>query len=303
MNCPVCDWASADVRPTVRRVQYVSCRRCGNFEITFEAAQLCPHIETVWRLRIAAWVRHTSRNSDKELLVGERDLRRIQENWRPRPVSEKLDALLVALAESSKYPGAATIVNPQCDLVLGWCDDVDELTFLLDALNARDLAHSTRGMDEWKVTARGWERVDALRSNLPPDSNLVFVAMSFAPELDGAWIQGYKAGLEDAGYRPERVDSTEHNGKIDDRILAKIREARFVIVDVTTQNRGAYFEAGFALGLGREVIWSVRQDDLEKVHFDTRQFNHIVWTDPVDLRTRLSNRVLAVFGRGALRNS
>jgi len=47
------------------------------------------------------------------------------------------------------------------------------------------------------------------------------------------------------------------------------------------------------MGLGRPVIWSCRDDDLKNVHFDTRQYNHIVWNEPADLRAQLTNRIKA----------
>jgi hypothetical protein len=59
-----------------------------------------------------------------------------------------------------------------------------------------------------------------------------------------------------------------------------------------------YFEAGFAMGLGRHVIWTCRQDEIEKLHFDIRQYNCIDWTNPAELSSRLRNRLEALFGRG-----
>jgi hypothetical protein len=61
---------------------------------------------------------------------------------------------------------------------------------------------------------------------------------------------------------------------------------------------GVYFEAGFAQGLGIPVIWTCRSDQISHVHFDTRQFNHILWTTPEDLKVRLFNRIGAVVGLG-----
>ena len=63
---------------------------------------------------------------------------------------------------------------------------------------------------------------------------------------------------------------------------------------------GVYFEAGFALGLGLQVIWVCRQDQVELMHFDTRQYNHIAWSDPDDLYKRLKNRIVALLGVGPL---
>jgi NADPH:quinone reductase-like Zn-dependent oxidoreductase len=58
---------------------------------------------------------------------------------------------------------------------------------------------------------------------------------------------------------------------------------------------GVFFEAGFAKGLGREVIFIVREADIEelKEHFDTRQYNHIVYDSAEDLRKKLYNRICA----------
>ena len=79
--------------------------------------------------------------------------------------------------------------------------------------------------------------------------------------------------------------------------MTEIKNSRFVVADVTDQRPGVYFEAGYAMGLGLPVIWSVREDDLQKVHFDTRQYNHIVWRAAVDFVQQLYNRVSAVIGR------
>jgi hypothetical protein len=48
------------------------------------------------------------------------------------------------------------------------------------------------------------------------------------------------------------------------------------------------------------VIWCVRSDCLEHVHFDTRQFAHIVWTDADDLYAKLYNRIAAVIGKAPI---
>jgi len=65
------------------------------------------------------------------------------------------------------------------------------------------------------------------------------------------------------------------------------------VADFTGSRGGVYFEAGFALGLGIPVIWSCRKNDVKKVHFDTRQYNHIVWNDSSDLYRQLRDRIEA----------
>ena len=92
---------------------------------------------------------------------------------------------------------------------------------------------------------------------------------------------------------PVRVDLVPHNDNIIDKIIAEIRTCQFMVADFTGQKAGVYFEAGFAKGLGRRVIWTCREDDFENVHFDIAQFSHIIWKDPRDLRTRLAARIRA----------
>ena len=43
-----------------------------------------------------------------------------------------------------------------------------------------------------------------------------------------------------------------------------------------------------------------RKDVIDKnlIHFDTRQFNHIVWTTPEELRKRLVERIAPTIGDG-----
>jgi len=91
-----------------------------------------------------------------------------------------------------------------------------------------------------------------------------------------------------------RVDLKEHNEKICDVIVAEIRKSSFLVADFTGDRGGVYFEAGFAKGLGIPVIFSCQKGEWEeKLHFDTRQYNHIIWETPEDLKNKLKNRIMA----------
>ncbi len=117
--------------------------------------------------------------------------------------------------------------------------------------------------------------------------------MAFDPSLDDAYATGIEPAIRATGLSVIRVDKVEHNGVVTDLIQAEIRRAQVTIADVTLQRQGVYFEAGLALGLGRIVIWSCREDEIKQVHFDTRQYSHVVWKDPADLRSKLETRIRA----------
>ena len=161
--------------------------------------------------------------------------------------------------------------------------------------------HATR------VSHRGYARYQELEGK-SADSSQAFVAMWFDSSMDAVYQDAIAPAIEDAGYAPTRVDNVQHNRKIDDEIIALIRRSRFVVADFTAGNPkesrgGVYYEAGFAYGLGREVIHTCRADFVEALHFDTRQYNHIVWSgdDLPQFRKDLRHRIEATIGRGPIR--
>lgn len=146
--------------------------------------------------------------------------------------------------------------------------------------------------------AKGWAHLASLsQGNVRSDRG--FVAMWFDPSMDKADL-AIATSIREAGYQAVRIDRHQHNNRIDDEIIAAIRQSKFVVADFTGQRGGVYFEAGFALGLGIPVIWLCRQDDLAKIHFDNRQYNFILWDGDKldDLKAALRNRIEATIGAG-----
>jgi nucleoside 2-deoxyribosyltransferase len=117
--------------------------------------------------------------------------------------------------------------------------------------------------------------------------------MWFDESMNDYYKDGIKKAIEEAGYTAVRIDLKEFNNKICDELIAEIKRSKFLIADFSGLRSGVFFEAGFAKGLDREVIFTVREADVEKLkeHFDTRQYNHIVYDSPEDLRKKLYNRI------------
>lgn len=202
-----------------------------------------------------------------------------------------------------------TTVGPKAAGLFGWSGSIekDEVTFLLEMLAETGLIRlgTQRPIPEITVLGKGYEQVSDAATNAPFDQ--AFVAMWFDDSMLNAYEIGIEAAVRELGYRPLRIDRKEHLNKIDDEIIAEIRRSRFIVADFTSNagnpRGGVYFEAGYALALGKPVIWTCRQDLIDHVHFDTRQFNHIVWSSPEELATRLKHRIGAVLGHGPLTSS
>ena len=193
---------------------------------------------------------------------------------------------------------------------MAWSESisVDEMQYLLDYIVDRAwLDRNEKEVPEgYVITVKGYERIEELKT-VNTESSQAFVAMWMHNSLDGAWEHGIEPGIRDAGYKALRIDRKEHNDKIDDQIIAEIKRSRFVVADFAQGKDGArggvYFEAGFAKGLGIEVIFTCRQDLKKVIHFDTRQYNHIFWQEPEELRKKLANRISATVGDGPLKES
>jgi nucleoside 2-deoxyribosyltransferase len=140
------------------------------------------------------------------------------------------------------------------------------------------------------ITQDGWFEIE--KELEMSYSKQVFFAMWFDKSMDKA-AKMIEEAIKDCGLKVMRIDRKEHNNEIAGEILLEIMNSRIVIADVTGQRNGVYFEAGFALGHQKSVIWSCQSDDLKNVHFDTRQYNHVLWNNEDELYTKLKDRILA----------
>lgn len=190
---------------------------------------------------------------------------------------------------------------------------MSEVTYLLDYLEKSKWIEQAPlqrpdGTKEYSITPGGYAHLAELETRAVY-SKQAFVAMWFDSSMDSAYTQGIEKGIRDAGYEPVRIDRKDHNNKIDDEIVAEIRRSRFVVADFTHgeagMRGGVYYEAGFAHGLNIPVVFTCREDVIGKVHFDTRQYNHITWTDDnLDgFRKAVADRISATIGDGPLRNN
>jgi nucleoside 2-deoxyribosyltransferase len=198
-----------------------------------------------------------------------------------------------------------------------WAEDLSELVFILDSYLAHEKgflnctiknANSTLPQAKLQISAKGW---DHLESGVPnAESNTAFVAMCFNPkrsDLKEMFESGIERGAEDAGYEAIRVDRTDHLSLVDDEIKALIRKSRFIIADLTEQRGGVYFEAGFAMGLGLQVIWTCEEQEFEKdkLHFDVEHYDFLRWKKgALDVfRKQLQQRIEANFEKGKFKRA
>ena len=229
------------------------------------------------------------------------------------PVPKRGERLLRFLVDQTKSAGDEVDVNDLDGQAFAWSESTQwsEISYLLKYLNGRGLIEMIdRSSVAVKrhgtvVTVNGFGFIEDITTT--PDSSQAFVAMWFSEEMDDAYWKGIRPAIEEAGYEPLRIDLKPDVKKIDDEIFAEIRRSRFLVADMTQGDDGArggvYFEAGLAEGLGLPVLYTCHKDWMKHIAFDTRQFFHIEWDTPDELREDLVTRIRARVGEGPLRGS
>lgn len=219
-------------------------------------------------------------------------------------VREKLNILLRYVAKLSGFPGQSIAIDTANDYSVVCGKNAKEAQFCVDSLKDQGLISVELTMDKTplcRITASGWQELERQEQSGAESPN-GFIAMWFDPSQDTA-REAIKAAIAEAGYLPIRIDEVQHVNRIDDEIIARIRSSKFMVADFTGQRQGVYFEAGFMLALGRQVIWICHESAFSDVHFDARQYNTIVYSDLLNLKSNLRLRIEAILGKGPIKAS
>jgi hypothetical protein len=304
-KCPVCSEKATPIHLYQGGSTKLNCSRCGIFEIGTIAAHEISHWSHQQRVNLSGWIRENQNCKIVSSNLGQ------VANLRDLSVGEKAEKILIQLASKFPKPGEITDLSGSAHLeflAVGRLTDTKELRFFIhDYLYAEmgfllrhELVTELGDDSRYSISPKGWAYLESLRHG-NPDSQIGFIAMWFDESMNDAWM-AIDSGIRDAGYKAFRVDQKEHNNDITDEIIAGIRGSKFLVADLTRHRNGVYFEAGFAKGLGLEVIWLCRKSDEKDRHFDIRQLSCIFWEEDKlpELTKALKNRIEATIGRGLL---
>lgn len=234
--------------------------------------------------------------------------------WYPKTFAERTDCIIKYLGEHIVHTGQRILLSYNEILSLLFIDryDIaktgmgleyitrshdeceDEARYMLDslvdaAIIEYDYDNSSDTVFYVRLTPKGYARVDEIQKNTS-SGKAVLVAMKFGDDTRPL-REAIRLGIQKAGYVAVFIDEVQHNDFITPELLKHIRDSKFVVADLTHQNNGAYFEEGYAMGLGKPVIQLCQQDT--KLHFDIAQKNTIMWQVETDIPEKLCNRIMA----------
>ena len=175
---------------------------------------------------------------------------------------------------------AESISSPSQELADGLLEELQNRGLVKIGYISKTISDGTTFMNV-DLSLEGWERHYAAKHG-QLDGNYGFIAMQFGDSVLAPFVEDVvkPAVKDDLGYNLVDMDDVGRAGVIDNIMREQIKGATFVVVDLTHDNPGAYWEAGYAEGLGKPVIYICEKEKFEtqKTHFDTNHCTTVPWS-------------------------
>jgi hypothetical protein len=293
-NCFVCKHDIPETGTQANGITLIDCPVCSKFEVSEQILLNREGIEDD-KLHIysGALREHEQRGESPYYF---RDVPTLLASVRvPANTFDKLDKLLLAIDARSSYFGQELHVRIQTDYSLAYSQNENEFQNLLQM--AGKIGYVSRhprvgGHDRIALDTDGLNRlIDLQKTQIRSDQ--AFVAMNFDGSMEKVYETGIAPALEATGFKPMLISRKDHDNKIDDEIIAEINRSGLLIADFTGQRQNVYYEAGYAKGLGIRVIFCCRENQIKEAHFDVRQYYHVTWNTPEELKEKLTRRIQA----------
>ena len=191
-----------------------------------------------------------------------------------------------------------------------YSNNKEELDYLFMDYHILETKFINKFNNKLEISPKGWARLDELKIKIQ-ESNIGFIAMKFTDELEEYSKKWFEGGIKDAGYEAAAMYKDQHTNLIDNEMIAQIKRSKFLVCDLTENSSGAYYEAGFAHGLNKPVMFLCEKKFFEDkvnggVHFDTNHYPIRFWeygdNNGKALQKVLKNWIEATVGRGLLKD-
>ena len=284
-KCPVCREMLNDKieRYTGDNVWY-SCPRCSDFIVSRTLDKKFKMIENgVWRWVTSHYIKSMN-NAGRKVDLHTGNIEDIFKQELPDPV-EQSENLLRAIGSKIKIASESIKINAQYFSAVIGAKDSENVDYIGEYLENKNLIkYEIEGSGKPNriigLTVEGWEKYHELKTG-SVDTTLAFMAMKFDdPELDQVYSDHIKPTVDGTGFELRKLNDIPKAGLIDNHIRAEIRRSRLLLADLTHGNNGAYWEAGYAEGIGIPVIYLCKKAyfDEGKTHFDTNHHTTVLWS-------------------------
>jgi hypothetical protein len=319
-KCPICNNpASIHHLETAQRI---NCDICGPFNIGWPIPEFTEDEKIKLRYHYAKLKPNDKKRVKEYITNANKDdfLKKLDDI---PLLLKKIDLVLEYFDEKTKFFHQEISINMQKDYRLFFCRNRDEFQEIIDYLKKLNYIRIlTEGnISSFHLLPDGLKYLEG--TNKKRKYNQCFVAMWFNDKTEKAYSEAILPAIKnDSGYEAYKVNNNdEKNGWIPDTIIKEIKRSKFMVVDLTGYRAGVYYEAGFAEGIGLEVIYTCNENWfnnstneikmpfkckdcgnneylLDNVHFNLKQRKMILWNENnlTDFRISLSEKIGAIIG-------
>lgn len=295
-KCPVCNLEVPDPKYNKyneRGMHTYLCPRCGEYDIaTFFESELSNILKKDNKkiTTLSHWIRlkHESipdRYPKKTITLDQELVESIIKNPPPNP-AEQADNLVRWIGDNIKYGRHYIPIKKHVIEAIVGSQNEQEFYFVTDHLKKKGIIETKTAVgkgdtDLYDVTFSfdGWEYYEELKRG-DVDSHKAFMAMQYNDEqLDEIIENVFKPAVKKTGFELFKLPERPKAGLLDDTLRVEIQTSRFLIADLTHKNANAYWEAGYAEGLGKPVIYTCKKEKFEEqgTPFDTNHHLTVLW--------------------------
>ncbi|CAM4352484.1 hypothetical protein [Paenibacillus typhae] len=205
----------------------------------------------------------------------------------PVTIEDKGNRLLQFLYRHSESPGDPVMIHPlSASYNLTYSPNLQELVYIIDKLGSEQLL-IREGMN-FQLTQQGWNEAAASAGGkkLKPCS----VLLSANDELTALWQENLLSTIGQYGYLPSVLTHPAANDS-GQYPLEQLAESKLIIADLTGRSAGVYFAAGYALGLGIPVIWTVHSSGAAQLDVQLHDIRPLVWDTAEELAVLIRQRL------------
>ena len=284
-KCPICFTKCITKKYDFGNILAIDCKKCGKYKLSgWEITKLdFDRISKKDRAILRYWMQKNKSNS-RIIDIDSTLLQSILMIKLPKP-KEQADNLIRFLGNKIDTPEKRLPLNLyNLSSIIGAINN-SGVQYIIDHLEKEGLIineiFSNEEFDlKLGLTFSGWDRFEILKTKGYPVRK-VFMAMQYGDSKLDAIYKEIKKAVNQTGFELFRLDKVLKAGLIDNQLRIEILNSRFLIAELTKDNSGAYWEAGFAEGLGRPVIYICEKKKFNefKTHFDTNHHTTIIWDE------------------------
>ena len=293
-TCPICSTQLSEQPrkvPDNPRLTCYPCPNCGPFAVNRPSEELLKKLarDDPLRLRVLSYIVRKMKAGESAVALSRERIMEITDSTKLPSPTEQIANLLLWIGNNSEHFGKTIHLSPEEHTAVVGAIGTENFFHITSELVNQGLFEgmsSGRALFEGHLTLAGWEAYERLKRGRH-SSRKAFMAMEYGDdELDVVFHDCFKPAVAAAGFSLERLDEDPPSGLIDNRLRVEILKARFLVADLTLGNHGAYWEAGYAEGLGRPVIFTCRKSYAKEhgTHFDTNHMHTVFW-ESTDLQS------------------